>query len=238
MTLTQTQLQKLRSSLEEELTELRDMMDDRFGMGESQETMTDELSFYDNHPADLGSETFERGKDLALREHHSIRLNEVDAAIERMEDGTYGTCVHCNQEIPFARLEVEPAAEFCVDCQEQADAREVQANRPVEENFLFPGFGRSDMDENDEDYNGFDGEDAWQAVARYGTASGNDDNPFFMGNETNHMYIEADERIGYVEDLEGFLIADINGNPIEPGFIRNEPYRRAFEEAGDGGEMY
>jgi YteA family regulatory protein len=238
MTLTNAQLHQLRHQLEQELTELRDSLDDRYGMGESLETMTDELSFYDNHPADLGSETFERGKDLALREHASLRLNEIDAALERMEDGTYGTCMNCNQEIPVARLEVEPAAEFCVDCQDQAEAQEVEANRPVEENFLFPGFGRSDMDENDEDYNGFDGEDSWQAVARYGTASGNDDNPFFMGNETNHMYIDAEENIGYVEDLEGFLIADINGNPVEPGFVRNEPYRRAFEEAGDEGQIY
>lgn len=238
MTLTNAQLHQFRHQLEQELTDLRDSLDDRYGMGESLETMTDELSFYDNHPGDLGSETFERGKDLALREHASLRLNEIDAALERMEDGTYGTCMNCNQEIPVARLEVEPAAEFCVDCQDQAEAQEVEANRPVEENFLFPGFGRSDMDENDEDYNGFDGEDSWQAVARYGTASGNDDNPFFMGNETNHMYIDAEENIGYVEDLEGFLIADINGNPVEPGFVRNEPYRRAFEEAGDDGQIY
>ncbi|MBL0388756.1 TraR/DksA C4-type zinc finger protein [Tumebacillus sp. ITR2] len=238
MTLTQNQLQQLRSQLEEELSDIRDRLDhtDGYGLDDSLETTTDELSNYDNHPGDLGSEVFERGKDLALREHDSIRMTEIDAALDRLEDGTYGVCQHCGAEISFARLQAEPAANYCVGCREEADVREVQANRPVEENFLYPGFGRSDMDNNDEDYNGFDGEDSWQAVARYGTAATNDDNPDFTGNEPQHQYIDADERIGYVEDLEGFLIADMHGNPVEPGFVRNEPYRRAFEEAG--GDVY
>ena len=191
---------------------------------------TGELSMVDNHPGDLGSEMFERGKDIAIRELYSLHLVELDEALERMEEGAYGVCQHCGTEIPFERLQVQPSARFCVECKDQQESQEIEANRPVEENFLFPGFGRTFMDENDEDQNGYDGEDAWQDVARYGAAHTNEDNP--DATEPNHLYYEADERLGYVEDIEGFMIADIHGNPIEPGFTRNEPYMRAFHEAG------
>lgn len=238
MALKENQRKHLRSLLEQEMSEIRDRLDhtDGYGLHDSMETTTGELSHYDNHPGDLGDELFERGKDLALREHDSIRLTEIDEALERLEDGTYGVCQHCGVQIPYARLEVEPAAKYCVDCREEEDEREVQANRPVEENFLYPGFGRTNLD--NQDATGFDGEDAWQAVARYGAAVGNDDNPDYLGNEPNHMYIDADERIGYVEDLENFLIADLHGHPVEPGFVRNESYFRAFEEAGQNEELY
>jgi len=238
MTLTNEQLRELRSQLEEELSSIRDRIEDNnpYGMAESLETMTDELSHYDNHPADIGSEMFERGKDLALREAASLRLDELDDALERMEEGTYGVCLSCGVEIPYARLQAQPAARHCVPCQEEADEQDVSANRPVEENFLFPGFGRTFMDENEEDQNGYDGEDAWQDVAQYGTAATNDENAYTT--EPNHQYTDAEERRGYVEDIEGCLIADMHGKPIEPGFVRNEAYWRVFEEAGDSDEMY
>jgi len=233
MNLTTDQVSRLRSQLEDELNDIHDRLQNNnpFGLAESMETQIDELSHYDNHPGDIGSEMFERGKDLALRDFFSLRLNEVDDALERMEDGSYGDCQMCGQSISFARLEVEPAARYCLECQEHSDEQEISANRPVEENFLFPGFGRSNLDRDEEDYNGFDGEDAWQKVAAFGTAQTNEDNPY--ANEPNHFYVDADERIGYVEDLEGFLIADMHGNPIEPGFVRNEAYHRALDLQDD-----
>ncbi|MGZ4111850.1 MAG: TraR/DksA C4-type zinc finger protein [Tumebacillaceae bacterium] len=230
MNLTNEQLNNLRSELEEEMTDLRDRLDvtDGYGMNDSLETTTGELSHYDNHPADLGSEVFERGKDLALRDRDSLRLNAIDEALERLEDGTYGTCQHCNGGIPYERLEANPAAKFCVSCQEEADEHEISANRPVEENFLYPGFGRTFMDEKDQ--TGYDGEDAWQDVARYGTASTNDDAPYALS--PNHFYTDSDERIGYVEDIEGFTITDMEGNPLpDPQYVRNEAYQRAWSKA-------
>jgi YteA family regulatory protein len=233
--LTNEQLKYLRSQLEEEMGDIRDRLDanDAYGLDDSLETQTGELSHYDNHPGDIGSEVFERGKDLALRDADSLRLGMIDEALERMEDGSYGACINCSQEIPYERLEANPAARFCIDCQEQADEREISGNRPVEENFLYPGFGRTfnDQDEGKHEESYFDGEDSWQAVARYGPAVGNDDNPY--ATEPNHMYVDADERLGYVEDLEGFLITDLAGNPLEPGFVRNEAYKRYMDEPDD-----
>ncbi|WP_018132788.1 TraR/DksA C4-type zinc finger protein [Effusibacillus pohliae] len=231
MTLTNEQLRELRMRLEEEMADLRDSLDhnDRYGIPNSMADQLGELSMYDNHPADIGDELFERGKDLALRDAASLRLALIDEALERMEDGTYGICAHCGQAIPFERLQAEPAAEFCVQCQEVADEHAIESNRPVEENFEFPGFGRVFSDDNRFAQTAFDGEDAWQDVARYGTSNSAVD--FEDGTDPDLMYIDSEERRGYVEDLEGYLTADLHGNPT--GFTRNEAYRRNARDYTD-----
>lgn len=234
MSLTNEQLNRLRGLLEDELSDVRDRLDhnDSYQLDESLMDSIGELSHYDNHPADIGSEVFERGKDLALRESDSLHLDEIDEALERMEDGTYGSCLHCGAEIPYARLEAQPAARFCVECKEDAEAREISANRPVEENFLYPSFGRTFMDTDAEDQNGFDGEDSWQAVARFGTAATNDENP--VAYKPDDYWTNSEEPIGYVQDIEGYLLADMYGNPVSESatpFVRNDAYKRSWEEA-------
>ncbi|MFC4769534.1 TraR/DksA C4-type zinc finger protein [Effusibacillus consociatus] len=231
MSLTSEQLRELRIRLEEEMTDIRNSLDanDRYGIPDSMADQLGELSMYDNHPADIGDELYERGKDLALRDAASIRLIEIDEALERMEDGTYGTCTHCGQAIPFERLQAQPAAEFCIDCQEGAEEHQIESNRPVEENFMFPGYGRAFNDENDRGETLYDSEDAWQDVARYGTSENASD--FEDGTNPDLLYIDSEERRGYVEDLEGYLTADIHGNPT--GFTRNEAYRRNARDFTD-----
>lgn len=80
-----------------------------------------ELSSADQHPADLGSETFERAKNLSILSNVDAQLEDVDRAVERLEDGTYGTCEACGRRIEQARLEAKPAARFCVDDQARAE---------------------------------------------------------------------------------------------------------------------
>lgn len=210
--------------LEEEMADIRDLLDanERFGIPDSMPDHLGELSMYDNHPADIGDELFERGKDLALRDAHSLRLAKIDDALERIEERTYGTCTFCGQDIPFERLQAQPTAEFCIKCQEGAEEHEIETNRPVEENFEYPGFGRVFNDDNRHAQAAYDGEDAWQAVARYGTSNSASD--FEDGLDPELLYIDSEERRGYVEDLEGYLTADLHGNPT--GFTRNEAYRR------------
>lgn len=131
---------------------------------------TGELSAYDNHPADLGSETFERGKDLSRRRDLQRALADVDGALARLEDGTYGYCQRCGRPIPRERLEALPATPYCVACAEELAAapRDRGGARPVEEERLSPPFARTWRGGREEA--AFDGEDAWQAVARYGTS--------------------------------------------------------------------
>ena len=57
----------------------------------------------------------------ALFDRAQERLSAIDAAIARLEHGCYGTCARCGDEIPLARLQVIPFAQFCVDCQNEAN---------------------------------------------------------------------------------------------------------------------
>ena len=57
---------------------------------------------YDNHPGDIGSEIFEREKDISLNEHAEFHLKQVNEALARMESGEYGICVFSHQPIPMS----------------------------------------------------------------------------------------------------------------------------------------
>jgi RNA polymerase-binding transcription factor DksA len=85
--------------------------------------MASEISTYEDHAADLASETFEREKDLALESNISDLLEKVNRALEKVEDGTYGNCDYCLQTINEKRLEALPWAAFCRDCQDRVEGR-------------------------------------------------------------------------------------------------------------------
>lgn len=76
----------------------------------------------DNHLAETASATLGREIDYTLGENSESVLAEIDAALERIEDGTYGTCTNCGAEIPVARLEVQPWASLCIDCARREEA--------------------------------------------------------------------------------------------------------------------
>lgn len=68
---------------------------------------------------DLGetaSITLGREIDYSLGENSQTVLSEIDAALQRIEDGTYGTCTNCGKEIAVGRLEAHPWASLCIDC--------------------------------------------------------------------------------------------------------------------------
>lgn len=63
------------------------------------------------------------GRDLAIRilDHDFAEIRLVEKALARIEDGTYGFCLQCDEAIHWKRLSVVPHAAFCVACQENAD---------------------------------------------------------------------------------------------------------------------
>lgn len=67
--------------------------------------------------AEVGTENFERETALNIASGESQRLREVSEALQRIQSGSYGICEGCEKEIPRKRLEVFPAARFCVECQ-------------------------------------------------------------------------------------------------------------------------
>jgi RNA polymerase-binding transcription factor DksA len=74
-----------------------------------------ELSSYDQHPADSATDTFEREKDLGILDDLEVELAEIEAAIERIDNGTYGIDEVTGQPIDPARLEAVPVARTNVD---------------------------------------------------------------------------------------------------------------------------
>ena len=66
--------------------------------------------------ADAAAATAERSEVLAIVENVHELLEEVDAALEKVDDGTYGICVHCGKLINAARMEYRPTSLFHVDC--------------------------------------------------------------------------------------------------------------------------
>ena len=67
--------------------------------------------------AAAATQVFEQQRDLALRDRSIARLEQVEAALARLDDGTYGACIGCQQSIPAERLEALPWASLCVRCQ-------------------------------------------------------------------------------------------------------------------------
>jgi len=98
-----------RALLEHERADLRRQLAD-LGFGES-EGLT-----YDPNFADTSQVTAERGEAGALAAELNEALEEVEAAIVRLNEGAYGRCEVCQQPIPEARLEAMPAARRCISC--------------------------------------------------------------------------------------------------------------------------
>jgi DnaK suppressor protein len=69
-----------------------------------------------------GADQFARGLDFALTEMKSKTLGQISEALARLDAGTYGICIDCQEEIPAARLKALPFAERCRDCQEGREA--------------------------------------------------------------------------------------------------------------------
>jgi RNA polymerase-binding transcription factor DksA len=86
---------------------------DELGTAENEDVS--ELSDYDQHPADMGTETFEREKDLSILEQLEAELAELQAALERIDNGTYGIDEVTGEPIDPERLAVLPAARTNVD---------------------------------------------------------------------------------------------------------------------------
>ena len=75
----------------------------------------------DNHMGDMATATFDRELDQGLEEGAQQTLEEIDAALRRIDDGTYGICTNCGRPIGEERLRARPWATLCIDDQRAAD---------------------------------------------------------------------------------------------------------------------
>ncbi len=94
---------------------------------EQLETITNEVREegvgYSNHMADAGSEVFEQARDVSLRRQLARSLDDVQRALQKFGEGTYGLCESCGGAIEIARLEAMPAARHCVRCQTRIEGK-------------------------------------------------------------------------------------------------------------------
>jgi DnaK suppressor protein len=70
--------------------------------------------------AAAASQVFDQQRDLALRERNQQHLAQVEAALARLDAGTFGTCTSCGRPIARERLDAIPWAALCIDCQRKA----------------------------------------------------------------------------------------------------------------------
>jgi DnaK suppressor protein len=110
-----------RRRLEEERVRLRQVRNDQDESDESESDSLGELSHMDQHQADVGTETFEREKELSILENVEAELADIEHALARLNDGTYGTCEACGRPIDEARLEALPATRLCLEDQAVAE---------------------------------------------------------------------------------------------------------------------
>jgi YteA family regulatory protein len=182
-----------KNALLDTIDSIRDYAED-----ENQQEQLSELSMIDNHPADVATEMEDREKSYALIDNEKKLLNDIQEALERIDQGTYGVCRICGSEISDERLDFIPYTSLCIDCEKSKETEDdiARYERPAEEDVLGYPFGRklttkegSFMDAA-EDYNGFDGEDSWQDVDR------------FNQREGIYRNYDDDYNIGCVEPIE------------------------------------
>ena len=75
----------------------------------------------DNHPGDMATVTFDRELDYTLEANEGRLLQAIDAALTRMDDGSYGACVSCGQPIGAERLEALAWTTQCIDCKRKEE---------------------------------------------------------------------------------------------------------------------
>ena len=85
-------------------------------LSKNRTTGNGDLSSMPIHMADIGSDNFEQEFTLTLMANDEGALESIEAALERVEDGTYGHCEECGAKIPKARLNAIPYTALCVKC--------------------------------------------------------------------------------------------------------------------------
>jgi len=81
-----------------------------------------DLSSMPIHMADIGSDTYEKEFACDLIKSEQEELREIDAALARLADGSFGVCEVCNKKVSYQRLSGLPYARLCIECQRKEEA--------------------------------------------------------------------------------------------------------------------
>ncbi|MBD3296804.1 MAG: hypothetical protein GF392_05495 [Candidatus Omnitrophica bacterium] len=120
--LTKKQLEKIRKDL---VKRKADILEELMNLkGQSVESIKDssgDLSGYSFHMADMATDLYDREFLLELAEGERQILYDLDEAIKRIDEGTYGRCESCESKISKQRLNAMPQAKNCIECQEKEE---------------------------------------------------------------------------------------------------------------------
>lgn len=109
-----TTARKLLSEERTRLERVRGGVVGELGDPAEEHTALAETSGVDQHPADVGTERFERDKDMSIVAGIDAELVDIESALRRLEHGAYGTCEVCGRPIGEARLRARPATRYCI----------------------------------------------------------------------------------------------------------------------------
>ena len=140
-------IQKYKKQLLEQKNKLTDLISDMkdntlFGNTTnhtSERYTSGELSSYDNHPADIGTDVYMQDMQNSLTNHEQGRLNNIEDALSKIEIGTYGICDICHNAIDKDRLDILPETNLCSNCaNNQPDLH--LASREENQNLINKGY--------------------------------------------------------------------------------------------------
>ncbi|MDH3329971.1 MAG: RNA polymerase-binding protein DksA [Desulfobulbaceae bacterium] len=116
------QLQKFKRLLEEMKEKI---------MSDVEQTLTDMTAHSGNipDPNDRATVESDRNFELRIRDRERKLMNKIEEALARIEEGEYGVCDSCGEDIAVKRLEARPVAKFCIDCKTRQEQREKAQGR-------------------------------------------------------------------------------------------------------------
>lgn len=115
-------LKEIRITLETERAQLQKQQDelDSAAFEDTQSEASGEVGM-DQDFADAGTATFDRERDLSIRNNIQDLIEQMTRAIARIDEGSYGTCERCGRPIDAARLKALPHALLCMDCKRREE---------------------------------------------------------------------------------------------------------------------
>ncbi|WAM35046.1 TraR/DksA C4-type zinc finger protein [Caldicellulosiruptor acetigenus] len=161
---------------------------------------SNEVSNYDNHPADIASDLFEAEKNMSLKADMKRKLELIEKALSKIEKGNFGYCISCKKEISIERLLAIPYTEFCIECQKDMERQENYQTdqRPIEEKVLGKPFNDKFPSQGEEEH---DGTDMWSILEMHSTSNGPQDEIVSDGRKFYKKINDVDDTVEEVDKI-------------------------------------
>jgi len=161
---------------------------------------SNEVSNYDNHPADIASDLFEAEKNMSFKADMKRKLELIEKALSKIEKGNFGYCMSCKKEIPIERLLAIPYTEFCIECQKDIENQENYQTdqRPIEEKVLGKPFNDMFPSQGEEEH---DGTDMWSILEMHSTSNGPQDEVVSDGKNYYKNINDIDDSVEEIDKI-------------------------------------